>query len=262
MKADANRAKAEVAAAIAAGGLLSNDDDAAIRWPGDGTNDNPWAVGAGAASTLRVSKTLVDTLVSLGDPRLPFYAQRSAIGAQYSGAPNGLGASQGGTYADITSAVSSTVARKDAASVLMSFAEFSFIEAEAAERGWITGSAETFYTQGIRASMQKWGVAPADIDAYLSSTKIKYVGGSAGLDQIALQEWIALFTQGLDAWSVWRRTGVPGLLPVAGALTSPAAIPRRLPYPGSELRLNTTNVQSAIAVQGGASLIDRVWLDK
>lgn len=262
LKADATRAKSELSAAIGAGGFLSNDDDAAIRWSGDGTNDNPWSAGAGAGSALRLSKTLIDTLANLADPRLPFYAQRSKLGGQYTGAPNGLLAPQAAQYADITSVVASGVARKDAPSVLMSFAEFSFIEAEAAERGWITGSAETFYAQGIRASMQKWGVAPTDIDTYLASARIKYAGGSAGLDQIALQEWIALFTQGIDAWSVWRRMGAPALSPVAAALTSPTVIPRRLPYPISELRLNANNVQRAIAAQDGAGLTDRVWLDK
>jgi len=262
VKADPTRARAEVIAAIAAGGFTSNDDASTIRWPGDGTNDNPWSLRARARPSLRLSKTLIDTLTSLGDPRLSIYAQRSALGGQYTGAPNGLPAQQASTYVDLTSAVGTTLIRKDAPSILMTFAEWSFIEAEAAERGWIAGSAQQFYDQGIRSSFQQLGVAPADANRYLASAQVQYVGGAAGLAQIATQKWIASFTEGADAWSEWRRTGEPDLVPVTSAQTSPPAIPRRLPYPESEMRLNTANVAAAIASQHGAGLTDRVWLDK
>jgi hypothetical protein len=262
LKADANRAKAEVIAAIAAGGFTSNDDDAEIKWPGDGTNDSPWSRRVGARADLRLSKTFIDTLISLSDPRLGIFAQPSSLGGQYAGVPNGLSATQGASYTDVSSAPGTDVLRKDTPSVLMSFAEFSFIDAEAAERGWISGSAKQFYEDGIRASLEKWGVAAADINTYLALPRVQYAGGNAGLDQIALQKWIALFTQGIDAWSEWRRTGEPALQPVATAQTSPAAIPRRLPYPRSEASLNTANLQAAITAQGGAGLGDHLWIDK
>jgi hypothetical protein len=45
-------------------------------------------------------------------------------------------------------------------------------------------------------------------------------------------------------------------------VTSPAAIPRRLPYPSVELSLNAANVQAAIQAQGGAGVSDPMWIDK
>ena len=52
----------------------------------------------------------------------------------------------------------------------MTYSELLFIKAEAAERGWITGSAATLYTQAITASMEQWGVAAAAIAAYLAKS--------------------------------------------------------------------------------------------
>lgn len=262
VKADPTRARSEVVAAIAAGGLASNDEDATIRWPGDGTNDNPWSSRERARTAVRMSKTLVDTLRGLADPRLAIYAERSTAGGQLLGAPNGLLSGQAAPYVDAASVVGATVIRKNAPSVLMTFAEFSFIKAEAAERGWITGSAKQFYEDGIRASLQRWALAPSDISAYLAQSAVQYAGGTVGRNQIALQKWIALFTEGLDAWSEWRRTGQPDLAPVATALTSPAAIPRRLPYPLSEAQLNGANMRAAISSQSGAGLTDHTWIDK
>ena len=258
-RADASRAKSEVAAAIAAGGFASNDDDATIRWLGDGTNDNPWSR---ATDNLRLSKTLVDTLLSLADPRLSVYAQPASLSGQYAGAPNGLTVQQGATYVDVASPIAANVARKDMPSSLLTFAEFSLIKAEAAERGWISGSAAQYYADGIRASLQHWGIAAADIDAYLAQPSIQYATGAAGQTQIALQNWIGLYTQGVDAWREWRRSGQPHLIAVSSAQTSPPAIPRRLPYPRSELLRNSANAQRAIAAQGGATLTDRTWIDK
>jgi hypothetical protein len=262
LKADPDRAKGEVSAAIAAGGFGSNADNAVLAWPGDGTNDNPWARHERSSNDLRLSKTLVDTLKSLADPRLAIYAQQALLSGQYAGAPNGLDAAAGAALADVTSRIGTAVAKKDAPSYLMTYAEYAFIKAEAAERGWITGSAKQFYEDGIRASLDQWGVAKADADAYVASGAVQYVAGSTGLAQIALQKWIALFTEGLDAWSEWRRTGVPALTPSANAATNPASIPRRLPYANAELAFNAVNVQAATAAQGGAGLTDKIWLDK
>src|SRR5260370_6471944 len=100
-------------------------------------------------------------------------------------------------------------------SFVMTYPEVSFILAEAAERGWVTtaGTAAALYNQGIQASMAQWGVTDATaINAYLADTAIVYKGGTPGLRQIALQKWIALYTNGVQAWAEWRRTCVPETL--------------------------------------------------
>ena len=282
-RVDANRAKAEVAAAFAAGGFQDNSDNAQISWPGDGTNDNPWwdteKDGQGTRDDTRMSETFIDTLKSLNDPRLQVFARPVqdpsciAAGATvpqctpvavggYRGQPNGLEAGDAGLWGPKASRLGLQVIAADQPSYFMTYAEYSFILAEAAERGWISGSAATYYNNGITASMQQWGVSAASITAYLAQPSIVYTPGAAGLAQIGVQKWIALFTQGFEAWSEWRRTGFPNLTPVPTARTADKQIPRRIIYPQTEQSFNNANLQAAIAAQGGSDALNKhLWID-
>src|SRR5258705_11183583 len=95
--------------------------------------------------------------------------------------------------------------------------EVLFLEAEAAERGWIPGgtaAAATFYSNAITASMQQYGVAAPAIATYLGQVKVGYDGAGATLAghlrQIAYQKWGAPFFEGMGAWSGVGRAGIPG----------------------------------------------------
>ena len=59
--------------------------------------------------------------------------------------------------------------------------------------------------------------------------------------------WLDFF----EAWSNWRRTDYPELVPVnyPGNDTG-GVIPRRLRYPQSEAALNTENYEAAVSNQG------------
>ena len=87
------------------------------------------------------------------------------------------------------------------------------------------------------------------IAAYLAQPDVAYKGGTAGLKQIATQKWIALFTDGGQAWFEWRRTCVPNIKcrPRSAIFTY---VPRRLEYPTSERSVNGDNVSAAITAQG------------
>jgi hypothetical protein len=279
-KVDPDRAKSEIAAAVAAGGMTSIDDNAQIDWPGDGINDNPWydnqKEGIGTRDDARFSVTFIDTLKHLNDPRLPIFArpvQDPACGTavscspvsagDYRGMPNGLLAGDAGSWGTRSSRLGPQVFDASQPSYIMTYAEYSFIKAEAAERGWISGSAAQFYQDGIRASMKQWGVDDADITTYLAQSRIVYAGGAAGLAQIGVQKWIALFTQGFEAWDEWRRTGYPNLTPALNAKTADGQIPRRVIYPQTEQSFNNAHLKAAIASQGGSDALDkRLWIDK
>lgn len=279
---DPARAQSEVAAAIAAGGFTSNADNAQINWPGDGVNNNPWwdnqapPAGQGTRDDARASVTLIDTLKSLSDPRLPVWfrpvqdptcgtvASCTPVAAGgYRGMPNGLEAGPAGAWGTRASRLSFAVTAADQPSYYMTYAEFSFIKAEAAQRGWIAGgatAAATYYNEGIRASMEQWGVANADIVAYLAQPSVVY-NAATGLRQIGLQKWLALFTQGYEGWVEWRRTGFPNLTPAANARTTGGVIPRRITYPQTEQSYNNANLQAAITAQGSDELHRRLWID-
>ena len=278
--ADPAKAQAEVAAAIAAGGFTSNADNAQINWPGDGTNDNPWydteKEGNGTRDDTRMSVTFIDTLLSLNDPRLPVFARpvqdptcgtvamcTPVAAGDYRGMPNGLEAGVAGDWGPKASRLGTQIFDAQQPSYFMTFAEYSFIKAEAAERGWISGSAAQFYYDGIGASLNQWGVSSADSAAYLAQASIAYKGPAGGLAQIGVQKWIALFTQGFEAWSEWRRTGYPNLTPALNARTTNGQIPRRVIYPQTEQSFNPANLSSAISAQGGSDALDKkLWIDK
>ena len=276
---DPARAKTEVSAAIAAGGFESNDDNAQINWPGDNINDNPWydteKEGNGTRDDARLSVTFIDTLEHLNDPRLAVFARpvqdptcgpaagcTAVLAGNYRGMPNGLQAGDAGNWGPKASRPGLQVFAATQPSYIMTYAEFSFIKAEAAERGWISGSAAQFYKDGITAAMQMWGVSDADIATYLAQSQVAYKGGQAGLAQIGVQKWIALFTQGYEAWSEWRRTGYPNLTPALNAATPDGQIPRRVVYPQTEQSFNNANLQAAITAQGGSDALNmRLWID-
>jgi hypothetical protein len=251
---DATTGSAEFENALLAGVFESNDDNATLTYIEGGTNVHPLFSYERDRDDHSVSATIIDTLISYADPRLPIYAKPTAAGT-YVGMPNGSTVQPALTA---ISKIGSFFSDADASAFLMTYAEVLFLRAEAAERGWTTENAAQLYADAIRASMEQVGVAPGDIDTYLAQARVTYVPGATGLEQIGLQKWIALYGNGVEAWSEWRRTGFPQLLPGPDALND-GLIPVRLPYPQREISLNGANVQEAIDRQGGASLNDPIW---
>lgn len=285
---DAARAASEISAAFAAGGLQSRADNAQINWPGDGVQDNPWCQQqiegdcGGTRNDTRMGEALVDTMVHLNDPRLAVYARPAAnpgctdpggslvagctpiAPGGYRGMPAGLQEAEALKWGQLASNLGYQVFNKIQPSYIMTYAEYEFILAEARERGWITTgpTAAQHYINGITASMEDWGVAAGDIATYLAQPAVVYTPGAAGRAQIGVQKWIALYTQGFDAWNEWRRTGFPNLTPSANSVLPGGGMPRSVMYPQTEQSFNVTNLNAAIANNGsGAALEKRLWID-
>jgi hypothetical protein len=275
---DPTTAKSEFVAAYQAGGFTSNDDNAQLAWAGGNNYGNPlWEnciCGNGGRDDNSVSKTLVDTLLSLNDPRLKFYAEPTTDPA----APLYNGRTNGKISEDHPFSWYSRIGnywRADGEytpSIVMDYSEVLFLEAEAAWRGWISGDPGTLYNEAIKAAFDMYtatgyATAPtaADRDAYLTEPKVVYQGGAAGFAQIQLQKWISLYLVGMEAWSNWRRVRIPHLVPGPSIVADYAGItiiPVRGPYPSSEQSLNQANLQAAVAAQGGGlSLVTNVWWD-
>jgi len=295
---DPATAQAQFLAAIAApGGLIaSNADNAQMVWPGDGVYNNPWSVNNQTRDDHRLSDRLMGEMLPYSDPRVAVYAQPTlcflnpagtgcpASPAQYAGMPNALTATEAATWSLKSSRPgrvfysNSSYCKSGYAagayvncsgltgarfpSFVLTYAEVSFLLAEAAERGWIsTGTAASYYNQGIQASMAQWGVTDATaIAAFLVRPGIAYTPGTAGLTQIAQQKWIALFTDGVEAWAEWRRTCVPStVIPGPDAIIS--TVPRRYEYSIREASVNSANMDAAIARQGADDFTTRMYWD-
>jgi len=101
----------------------------------------------------------------------------------------------------------------------------------------------------------------AVISAYEAQPDVVYQGGVAGLKQIALQKWIALYSDGGQAWFEWRRTCTPNLQ-LAVVHIFPY-IPRRVLYPTDEQSANGANVNAAMSAAGATyDNSTPVWWDK
>jgi len=260
------------------GGVFrSNSDNAVMRWPGDGVFNNSWSDNFKTRDDHRLSRTLMNAMLANSDPRIPIYAQPTvADPTKFAGMPNGLLATQAATWFNTSSRIGAVFFPGVTAygtfggggasfpQNVLTYAELQFIRAEAAERGiagLTAGQAKGFYDGAITASLNQWGVtSAAAVSAFLAQPGVAYKGGTEGLKQIAVQRWIALFTDGGQAWAEWRRTCQPNTL-VAGPAAIVQYIPRRFYYSTTEISANSENVNAAIARQGPDNFGTRVYWD-
>jgi hypothetical protein len=276
---DPTKANTELTAALSApGGVFrSNADMAKLIYPGDGVFNNPWAANFATRDDHRISVVLMNLMKSKNDPRIPIYAQPTpADPTVYKGSPNAKTASGMAPYITAASRPGAIFYPGNTAYgfyggagnswpvFMMTYAELEFIKAEAAERGigGVTGTAAEHYYAGITASMEQWGASAADIAAYIAQPNVVYAGGTAGLVQIAQEKYVALFTDGGQAWDEWRRTCVPATIQPGTAATS-SNVPRRFQYSVTEQSVNNANRQDALAAMGGTdSFSTRMYWDK
>lgn len=178
----------------------------------------------------------------------------------------------------------------------MNAAEVAFLRAEAvAVFGFeMGGTAESFYNEGIRLSLEQWGVAsgyadyianetlvpeayddPAELNSYnapLSNLSVKWDEGATTAqkqERIIIQKWIANYHLGNEAWADYRRTGFPKMMPATsegnksnGTVRSDRGA-RRMPYPQIEYTNNNENIQRALSdyLDGPDNMGTRLWWD-
>ncbi|RDV13479.1 SusD/RagB family nutrient-binding outer membrane lipoprotein [Pontibacter diazotrophicus] len=224
----------------------SNSDYAVLEHSNVRPSNNEWheVMVQGGRTDWNLSKTLVDKLQALNDPRLAVYGE--AVDGQYVGVPNGLPDAIATTYLAGSAKLGSYFTEPTTPSVVMTYSELLFVLAEAALDGDITGDAQEYYEQAIAASFEQYGLSMPE--GYLAAA------GPATKENIITQKWIALFGQGVEAWTEYRRTGYPALpAPDTRAIfMNDGILPTRLQYPGSEYSLNAVQLEEGIKLNGGA----------
>lgn len=292
-KVDAARAEQVVNTAFQGGVMTSNDDNAVIRHDANYVNGPGRTLNATEANNYYLAEPFVDYLKNTNDPRLASIAVTyvgAASGPEQVPGPDGNGTNDPDLQRGMPMGHTDATIKQVAADMgLASFYEFSqadrtrvvtqtspmflvtaaqtqLLLAEAAHRGWISGSAEEFFNNGVRAHMQQMAlyddesaISEAEIDAYLAENPFSE---ATALEQINTQYWIASFLNGPEAFANFRRSGYPELAPnpfpnqdIKGDFI------RRLTYPSSEIAVNTANVNAAIARMGADNLDTRVWWD-
>ena len=187
--------------------------------------------------------------------------------ANYQGVP--LGGSNGAIsyLSSNTSGMGRMVVIKGQATrpvTVMTDAESYFLQAEARQRGWLAGSAQAAYEEGVRRDFQfvcnvgttystaTQAQAITAANAYLING-IANADWSASADKLKaiwVQKWIALTNvDGSEAWAEYRRTNSPsnpnGNIPspyTAQSVATSQSQPVRIYYPIGESNNNGANV--------------------
>ncbi len=241
--------------------ISSNADNAQLNYLSS-PQQNPVSALFETRNDYRISKTIVDKLFQLNDPRLPIYASKTetATPQQYVGVPNGLTTSDASNLGfSKTSKPGDYFRQPQAPAVFFSYSELLFDRAEAAARGFTNEDAADLYSQAIKASLNQYNISDAQTAIYLAQPAVQYDAANFK-KSIGEQKWIALYGEGLEAFAEWRRLDYPQLQPaVAGVLNG--EIPLRFIYPGTEQSLNGQNYKSAVADQGPDLLTTKLWFD-
>lgn len=149
--------------------------------------------------------------------------------------------------------------------MMMNYAELKFILAEAALKGYITGSAETHYVNGVEASIKQW--LPnwsMPVATYLQNADMQWATATTfdqRMERIHLQKYYALFLTDMQQWFEYRRTGLPNI-PKGAGLRNNGVMPARMVYPVYVQSTNPTNYQAAVASQGPDVISTEVWWQK
>ncbi|SDG78511.1 Starch-binding associating with outer membrane [Dyadobacter soli] len=253
--------KKEFQAALDDGVITSAADNVQYKFQSESNNENPVYTNYVVSNRkdYAMSDVFVTYLKKTSDPRLPFLAAKN-ISGEYAGVPYAVG----GAKAQDLSLIGAVLSQQNSAVNIITYAQVLFAQAEAAALGWTNGDAKALYESAVAASLQQWmgtDYSENALKAYLAHPEVVYSPNTA-IERISTQRWIALFFQGTEAWSEWRRTGFPVLKPAASTLNGGTEIPRRLAYPVTETTLNEANYKAVVASQGKDDHYTRVWWDK
>lgn len=160
---------------------------------------------------------------------------------------------------------------------ICTYAQTQLLLAEAALRGWVSGSAQTYYENGVRAAMEQFAQFPnatALYNQYLTADAVnQYLAenpfdAAKGYEQINTQYWINCFCDEYETFANWRRSGYPEMDPAwdpAHPYTNSdtgGTIPRRFRYPSTESSVNMANYNEAVGrLNNGDRFTSRIWWD-
>ncbi|MBV7531911.1 SusD/RagB family nutrient-binding outer membrane lipoprotein [Chitinophaga sp. sic0106] len=298
-KSDQTQARTIVQKAIAGGVFTDRSEVFYIRHvDGDYDNPNSHVIGTYSNSrgqtnkdnlAIKYSKSFIDMLKAKGDPRLQIISELpkadstpggSDVPAVQKGLRNGYDNTSDPVYG-IASVDDANLAHysqpkqvlvlANTPNIFLTYSEVQLMLAEAAARGWTTGTPATYFIEGVKAGIWQYtlysaAIAYNDVTAttYATAQSAALAGGlTAQLQAINEQYYITTLLNEYEAYANWRRTGYPVLTPVNYKNNETnGQIPRRLRYPRGEYNSNGTNVNAAVAAQGADLFTTPIWWDK
>lgn len=263
---------------VAAGNLMEASTgyyglqySATNKHPFSGTNDL-------FTSKTILSSLLVNNLKALNDYRLYYYGEPAAVKISggllmsdpdaYVGVDVAMGYSEmnAGYSAGLYSLLNKRYLTEEATEPLrmMTYAEQELILAEAVIANWISGNAQTYYEEGVKAALADVmpvtssfahdnAITSAYIATYFVGEAAFKVNAADQLKQIRMQRYILNFMQEAESsYFEYRRTTYPEF-PINAATSLNTGnvnmIPMRWTYPGSESSVNRENLINALDSQ-------------
>lgn len=245
------------------GGLITdNADNMFVKYPG-GSFKSPWYNLYDGRKDFGESEPMVNLMSAMGDGR------QAVFGTSTVGVPYGRLRS----YVDPWTSSNPTWSRiladaqrpETGVVMILPASETWLARAEAADRGWTSENMNTMYQAGVNASFAQWGLA-APAASYFTQTGAALsapAGTGANIKNLAIQQYISAYPDGMRGWNIWRRTGFPVLTPAIDATNSSKQIPRRYTYGQTTYGSNTANTNTAAgALPGGDTQDSKVWWDQ
>lgn len=295
---------AEKAVAHSIGVMKDAEDGASVSLAHGLQFENPIERLAGQYAECRMGTPAFSYMAGYEDPRLPRYYQTSThpkaieldwADGKYFPVPVGAGIRQDDKKESSIYYCSLPKIERTTPVYWMRASESFFLRAEGALFGWnMGGEAESLYRQGIEMSFAENGVPVAKVDDYIDSDNkpvdvdmsslpgvyyvfkaasqatVKFEGSQEEkLEKIMIQKWIALYPNGQEAWTEWRRTGYPAMPQVLrnrsnGTVDSRKGI-RRMHYTISTGRSEEERkaLAEAVTLLGGPDTpATNLWWDK
>ncbi|MUH35644.1 SusD/RagB family nutrient-binding outer membrane lipoprotein [Zobellia amurskyensis] len=252
-----------------ASAFTSNEDNALFMF---GTTDivgGPWhdAFTVNARRDFAPSLSFTELLYNrtgpfIGmdtDPRVESFFDTRLDATEVVGIPYGFGNTVARAVND-EGIPDAEILKPDFSQPILTYAEIEFIRSEF--NGWDQAS----YENGVSASMEYWGIDATDVTAYISALP------AASEETVLTQKYIGLYMDGLEGWTLYRRTGFPNTLTVPGDTFGDAtfvtlvpgldAIPSRVTYPQNEQLLNKSNWDAARGnLSDGDAMTSKIFWD-
>lgn len=248
--------------------MQSNANNAVVPYLSAAPNQFPlFSASTGIYQGLKMSANVENILKDWDDPRIAVFFNPTpesvlAGNPEFKGLPNGLStqaiSERGIALNDLSIMSDRFRAVADGVDAqIMLYSEVQFALAEAVERGYISGDAQTYYQNGIQAHFEYYETqVPVD---YFSREAIALNGNMVeNLDKILTQKWLSLFMVGHEAWFNIRRTGIPALTPGPDNFNNDQ-YPSRYLYPESEQAANKANYDEAVSRIGGDNINSKSW---
>lgn len=296
-KINPSKAKTEAEAAVNAGVMVDNKQNASLAkaLPGNDTNGLSQVA---MWNEFSMSSTIASYLKGYEDPRLGIYFQPSLSDGKFNSVRNGMIESDLGNVRNqpVSNSNVGTYWVKHNGDAyegmltarlhVMGAAESYFLRAEGALNGWnMDGNAKALYEEGIKVSMEQWSAAgQSAVSSYLSSSKLPGAPGdyhespavattpiawasseAVQREQIGVQKWLAIYPDGMEAWAEFRRSGYPKMYNVLRSDNADLPLGtfiNRLPYPLTEETNNLEELNKGRALLGGEdNAATRLWWD-